>query len=158
MEKLNARFEINSKHLQSLGILVPGSNKSLEIYESENLNSNERLYFSLWGCRDLNSATFDAKSKMLQRGSEITSAYFIVSGTVLSIAGELITRLGPGSVIGLAEGISGLNSPTTVIAVTCVQARVIPISKISHILPKLPKIMQKIIGNIACRSLEKINQ
>jgi CRP-like cAMP-binding protein len=156
MEKLNARFEIDSKHLHSLGVLDPGSNKSLEIYETENLNSNERLYFSLWGCRELNSTSFDARSKIFNKGSEITCAYFIVSGTVLSVSGQLIKRLGPGSVIGLAEGISGLNSPITVIAVTSVQARVIPISKISHILPKLPKIMQKIIGNIASRSLEKI--
>ncbi len=155
MEKINAHFEVDIEHLQSLGVVDPRSSLSLEIYKSGQLNSNERLYFSLWGSKDLNSTTFDSKTKIFQKGDQVSSAYFIVSGTALSVDAGLIERLGPGSVIGLAEGIIGLDYSKTVVAVTPVQARVLPISKIFHIIPKLPTVVQKIILNIATRSVQQ---
>lgn len=153
MEENKTFFKVDIEHLHALGVVHPISNRSLEIFESGKLNSNERLYFSLWRSKNLNSVAFDPKKKLFQKGDKISSAYFIVSGSLLSIEGDLIERLGPGSVIGLAEGIKGVDYPKTVITISAVEARVLPLSKISHIIPKLPTVIQKILFNIINRSL-----
>jgi hypothetical protein len=153
LEEIKTFFKVDIEHLHSLGVVDPSSNKSLEIFESGQLNSNERLYFCLWGSKDLNSVAFESKKKIFQKGDKVSSAYFIVSGSLLSVEGDLIERLGPGSVIGLAEGIKDIDYPKTVITTSAVQARVLPLSKISHIIPKLPTVIQKILFNIVNRSL-----
>jgi CRP-like cAMP-binding protein len=153
MEEINGSFQVDIEHLHRLGVVDPNSSQSLEIYRSGKLNSNERLYFSLWGCKDLNSTMFDSKQKIIQKGDDITSAYFIVSGTALGLDGRLVERLGPGSIIGLAEGIIGISASKTIICVTPIQARILPINKIIHAIPKLPSVIQKIIMNLANRSL-----
>jgi CRP-like cAMP-binding protein len=153
MEEINGSFQVDIERLHSLGVIDPNSIESLEIYRSGKLNSNERLYFSLWGSKDLNSTMFDAKQKIMQKGDDITSAYFIVSGTALSLDGRWMERLGPGSIIGLAEGIIGIRSSKTIIAVSPIQARILPINKIIHVIPKLPSVIQKIIINLANRSI-----
>ena len=153
MDEINGSFQVDIERLHGLGVVDPNSSESLEIYRSGKLNSNERLYFSLWGSKDLNSTMFDAKQKIVQKGDDITSAYFIVSGTALSLDSGLVERLGPGSIIGLAEGIIGICSKKTIIAVTAIQARILPINKILHVIPKLPSVIQKIITNLANRSL-----
>ena len=153
MEEIKTFFKVDIEHLHSLGVVDPISNRSLEIFESGQLNSNERLYFCLWGSKDLNSVAFESKKKIFQKGDNVSSAYFIVSGSLLSVDGDQIERLGPGAVIGLAEGIKGIDYPKTVITTSAVQARVLPLSKVSHIIPKLPTVIQKILFNIVNRSL-----
>ena len=153
LAQINASFQIEIDHLHKLGVLDATSYKSMEIYESGKLSSNERLYFSLWACQDLNSVAFEAKKKILQKGDPITSAYFIVSGTLITVDGDHIEHLGPGAVIGLAEGIKGLPYPKTLISACAVQARVLPLSKIVHLKSKLPTVMQKILNNMVERSL-----
>ena len=49
MSEVSASFEVDVDHLHALGVVDPYSNASLQIYKSGKLNSNERLYFSLWG-------------------------------------------------------------------------------------------------------------
>jgi CRP-like cAMP-binding protein len=153
MKEINTFFKVDTEHLLALGIVDPSSNQSLEIFESGKLTSNERLYFSLWGSKNLNSVAFDAKKKIFQKGDMITTAYFIVSGSLLSVDGDLIERLGPGSVLGLAEGISGIAYPKTVITTSPVEARALSLSKITHLIPRLPTVLQKILSNMVNRSL-----
>ena len=46
MEEIKTFFKVDIEHLHSLGVVDPSSNRSLEIFESGQLNSNERLYFA----------------------------------------------------------------------------------------------------------------
>ena len=108
MTEFSASFEIDVEHLKALGVVDPNSPKSLDIFASGKLNSNERLYFSLWGNKFLSSASFEAKKKIFQQGEDVAVAYFIVSGSLLAVNGQIIERLGPGSVLCLAEGLAGL--------------------------------------------------
>ena len=49
MTEFSASFEIDVEHLNELGVVDANSPKSMDIFASGKLNSNERLYFSLWG-------------------------------------------------------------------------------------------------------------
>ena len=51
MTEFSASFEVDIEHLHTLGVVDPTSPKSLDIFASGKLNSNERLYFSLWGSK-----------------------------------------------------------------------------------------------------------
>jgi CRP-like cAMP-binding protein len=149
----SANFEIDIEHLHTLGVVDPNSPKSLDIFASGQLSSNERLYFSLWGNKLLSTASFDAKKKIFQEGEDIAVAYFIVSGNLLAIKGNHIERLGPGSVLCLAEGLAGLTAPKTVVTVTPVQARIIPLHKVDHMVPNLPNAIRQIIRTTVKRTL-----
>jgi CRP-like cAMP-binding protein len=153
MTESSANFEIDIEHLHALGVVDPNSPKSLEIFSSGQLTSNERLYFSLWGSKLLSTTSFDAKKKIYQEGEDIAVAYFIVSGNLLAITGNQIERLGPGSVLCLAEGLAGLTAPKTVVTVTPVQARIIPLHKVDHMVPNLPHAIRQIIRTTVKRTL-----
>lgn len=154
MTTLSASFEVDISHLHELGVVDPSSARSLEIFTSGQLNSNERLYFSLWGSKLLSTVSFEAKKKLFSQGEEVSVAYFIVSGHLLALQGDRIERLGPGSVICLAEGLAGLPSAKTVITVNSVQARIIPLHKVDSFVPHLPQALRDTIRTNVMRTLD----
>ena len=153
MTEFSASFEIDVEHLNELGVVDANSPKSMDIFASGKLNSNERLYFSLWGNKLLSTASFEAKKKIFQQGEDVAVAYFIVSGSLLAVNGQIIERLGPGSVLCLAEGLAGLPAPKTVVTVTPVQARIIPLHKVDHMVPNLPHAIRQTIRTTVKRTL-----
>ena len=153
MNQLSATFQIDIDHLHALGVVEPNSAKSLSIFTSGQLSSNERLYFSLWGSKLLSTTSFEAQKKIFQTGEEVAVAYFIVSGSLLAIKDQHIERLGPGSVLCLAEGLAGLPAPKTIVTVTPVQARIIPLHKVDHMVPNLPHAIRQIIRTTVKRTL-----
>ena len=153
MSEVSASFAVDVDHLHALGVVDPYSNASLQIYKSGKLNSNERLYFSLWGSKLLSTVSFEAKKKIIAEGVELSVAYFIVSGDLIAIKGERLERYGPGSVIGLAEGLAGLPYPKTIVSITPVQARIIPLTRVDHIIPKLPQALRDILQTTIKRTL-----
>jgi CRP-like cAMP-binding protein len=155
MHKVTGEFQVDIAHLHALGISDPYSPESIAIYKSGKLSSNERLYFSLWSSKFFSAISFPAKSKILIQGQELSDAYFVVKGEMLAIQGAQVERLGPGSVLGLAEGLSGLHYNKTIVALTPVQARVIPLHKVDGILPQLPLFMRQIIQTTVKRTLRK---
>jgi CRP-like cAMP-binding protein len=75
-----------------------------------------------------------------------------VSGTLIGTQGDDIYRFGPGSVLGLAEGVINQPSKYSVITTSAVQARLLPLHRIDSIVAKLPlevrSIMQTVIKRI----------
>lgn len=112
-----ASFAVNIDHLHALGVRDPYSKQSLQLYHSGKLNANERLYFSLWGSSELSTSLIRAKTRFARQGEPVSSAFFVIKGQVLGVQGDQIYRLGPGSVIGLAEGVGGLACSMDAIAV-----------------------------------------
>jgi CRP-like cAMP-binding protein len=149
-----AAFSVNIEHLHALGVIDPHSKQSLELYHSGKLNANERLYFSLWGSSELSTSLIRAKTRFAKQGEPVSSAYFIVKGTVLGIKDEEIYRLGPGSVIGLAEGIGGLPHYMTVVTVDDVQVRVFPVFSISKMVKNMPPGLRGILKSTVMRTLK----
>jgi CRP-like cAMP-binding protein len=153
MYQVTGQFQVDTDKLNGLEIQDPYSTANLAIFKSGQLSSTERLYFSLLSSPLLSSVSFKANSKLLTLGQELSCAYLVVKGELLSIQNDQVQRLGPGSVLGLAEGLSGMPYNKTIVAVSAVQARVIPLHKVDSILPKLPLIMRKIIQTTAKRTL-----
>lgn len=152
-----SQYEVSIEKLASLGVLDPYSVASLQIYASGKLTSDERLYFTLWGCQHLSAANFNAKQSLATRGADVTAAYFIVRGRLLGVEGERIYRLGPGCVIGLAEGIAHLPYSMNVVCVTDVEARLIPIAQVDRVLPRMPIALRGIMRSAVMRTL-KLNK
>ena len=153
MATYTASFEVDIEHLRDLGVVDPNSSRSLEIFTSGQLNSNERLYFSLWGSKLLNTINFDAKKRVFTQGDEVHHAFFIISGNLLAIDGDRIERLGPGSILFLAEGLAGLPAPKTIVAVNWVQARIIPLHKVDQLVPHLPQALRTTLRINVMRTL-----
>ena len=151
---VKASFAVNIDHLHALGVRDPYSNQSLELYHSGKLNANERLYFSLWGSSDLSSSLIRAKTRFTRQGEPVSSAYFVIKGSVLGVKGDDIYRLGPGSVIGLAEGIGGLPYDMDAITVDDVQVRVFPIYVISKLVKNMPLGLKGILKSTVMRTLQ----
>jgi len=152
-KQATASFSVDIEHLHAMGVVDPYSPKSLELYSSGQLSSEERLYFTLWGSSQLSTASFSARQKLVTKGAEVHAAYFIVSGQMLALDGDHIYRIGPGSVIGLAEGLAGLPYSMTVVAVSAVQVRLIAMHKVDVLLPKMPAGLRGILRSAVMRTL-----
>ncbi|MEO0318305.1 MAG: hypothetical protein RL404_1982 [Pseudomonadota bacterium] len=152
--EVTASFGVDTEHLHKLGAVDPYSKQSLELYASGKLVSNERLYFTLWGCSELNMSLIEPNTRLCAAGTPAESAYFIVSGTALGLQGQHIYRLGPGSVIGLAEGIAGVDYVMTVIAVTPVQVRLLPMGSINLLIQNMPSGLKGIVRSLVMRTLK----
>ena len=83
MPELKGQFSVDIEHLHKLGVKDPNAPKSLEIFKSGQLSSDERLYFSLWSSPLLHSIAIAARKKLLSKGEHLHSAYFIVRGALL---------------------------------------------------------------------------
>ena len=153
MPQLKGQFAVDIEHLHKLGVNDPSAPRSLEIFKSGQLSSDERLYFSLWSSPLLHATTIEAKKRLLTKGEHLHSAYFIVRGALLGVNGESVYRFGPGSVIGLAEGIMQMPIGFNLVTVTSVQASLIPLQKVDNILPKLAPTLQTIFKTIIKRTL-----
>lgn len=149
-----ASFAINVDHLHALGVIDPYSEESIRLYHSGKLDSNERLYFSLWGSSELNSSLIHAKTKFARQGDHVSTAYFIVKGSALGIRNKEVFRLGPGSVIGLAEGIGGLTHSYDAVAVDTLQVRVFPVNTISNLLKNMDPGLKGILTSTIMRTLQ----
>lgn len=149
-----ASFGIDVERLHQLGVVDPYSRESLELYASGKLTSIERLYFTLWGCSELNLSVIEAKSRLCAAGTPATLAYFIISGNALGIQGDQIYRLGPGSVIGLAEGIAGIDYAMTIIAVSAVQVRIMPLGSVNMVIENFNTGLKAIVRSLVMRTLK----
>ncbi len=152
--EITANFGVDIERLHRLGAVDPYSKESLALYASGKLDSNERLYFTLWGCSEMNLSLFEPNARICAGGEPAGSAYFIVSGTALGIQGNHIYRLGPGSVIGLAEGIAEINYVMTVIAVSAVQVRVMPMDSINIQVQTMSQGLKGIVRSLVMRTLK----
>jgi CRP-like cAMP-binding protein len=150
---LRASFAVDTERLKSFGIVDARVNQTLDIFKSGQLTADERLYLGLWGSPLLSSIAFEPKRKIIAAGEAIDQAYLIVSGTLLGTQGDDIYRFGPGSVLGLAEGVINQSSKYSVITASAVQARVIPLHRIDSIVAKLPLEVRAILLTTIQRTL-----
>lgn len=152
--EITASFGVDIDRLHRLGAVDPYSKESLTLYASGQLTSNERLYFTLWGCSEMNLSLFEPNARICAAGKPAESAYFIVSGTAIGIQGHHIYRLGPGSVIGLAEGIAEIDYVMTVVAVSAVQVRVMPMGSINLQILNMSQGLKGIVRSLVMRTLK----
>ena len=153
MSQVSSSFAIDLEKLKSLGINDPRSAAALEMILDKSLTSDQRLFLSLWGSHLLKTVLFEPKQKIITAGSLVEEGYLIISGSLVGIEDDHIYRLGPGAVLGLAEGVINRPSKMTVITATSVQARLIPFHKIDSVISLLPKEVRGILFTIVKRTL-----
>jgi CRP-like cAMP-binding protein len=153
MTTVSSSFSIDTERLINLGIKDPRAPTSLDIVKSGVLTSDERLFCSIWASPLLSTLSFEPKRRLLTAGQLVDEAYMVVSGSLIATRGEEAFRLGPGSVLGLAEGITNMPSSMTVVTVTSVQVRMIPLQKIDVIFLQLPPELKAILRTIVKRIL-----
>jgi len=153
LSQVSSSFAIDLEKLKSLGINDPRSAAALEMILDKSLTSDQRLFLSLWGSHLLKTVLFEPKQKIITAGSLVEEGYLIISGSLVGIEDDHIYRLGPGAVLGLAEGVINRPSKMTVITATSVQARLIPFHKIDSVISLLPKEVRGILFTIVKRTL-----
>lgn len=153
MSEVNSSFAINLEKLKHFGITNARSVAARDLIHSKSLSSDQRLFLSLLGSTLLKTALFQPKKKIISAGALVDEGYLIVSGSLVGVEGEIIYRFGPGSVLGLAEGMINQPSKISFITTTAVQARVIPFHKVDAIISLLPKEMKDLLQTIIKRTL-----
>lgn len=155
MEKVSAGFSVDVGRLAAAGLTELRESLTAELIAREKLTAEERLYLDLADSSQFNSALFPAKQRVATQGQMPPNAFLVVAGQLLGVAGDKVYRLGPGSVLGLAESLAGRPMPYTVITVSEVKAKIIPVHKIATIIGTLPGPMQKILQTLYRRALHE---
>jgi CRP-like cAMP-binding protein len=123
----------------------------MESLRSGSLKSDMRLFLSISRSPLLDTKLFEPKTKIMSSGSQVDFAYLITQGNLVAVKGDSIYRLGPGSVIGLAEGLINQPFSMNVITTTAVLACVIPLHKIDATISRLPPEVKAILKTIINR-------
>ena len=153
MPELKGQFSVDIEHLHKLGAKDLHAANNIQICKSNQLSSDEMLYLSLCRSHLLQSTIHEPRKKLISKGEQVNSAYFIVEGILLGVNGESVYRFGPGSVIGLAEGIMRMPIGFDLVTVTSVQTNLISLQRADIILTNLAPTMQTIFKTIINRTL-----
>jgi CRP-like cAMP-binding protein len=110
-------FSIDTSRFSSISFSESGRSHSAEYYANLNLSSDERLLFQLMANPNLTTAVFDSGSVLMHKDELVATAHVVVSGTVEIIHPEGTYTVGPGAVIGLSEGLLGIQASCAVKAI-----------------------------------------
>ena len=125
------QFSLDRSVFEELS-LVSGSTDRHEFFNDERLSGQQRLFFQVWASQVLQSGVLGAGHTLTQSGEIPLYGYVMTSGEARRLpvsenSQELL--LGPGSVLGLAEGLAGIPSLYTVEAISTVHCKVISIDE-----------------------------
>jgi len=150
---LSASFALDLEKLKDLGLSDPRSAVAMDLIRAGSISSDQRLFLTLSNSTLLQTVIFPPKKKIISAGSLVEDGYLITGGTLIAVEGDFIYRLGPGAVLGLAEGVINRPSRMTVVTTTNVQARLIPLHKMDATISKLPTEVKAILQTIVKRTL-----
>lgn len=154
MSKTNSLdFAIETGRMNQLGILDPRSPAALATFNQNQFSSQERLFFSLWASRLLNDGVFKIGEMLTYKGEIVVNAHIIISGELDADNGSQQFTLGPGSVLGLAEGLAHLPYSMSVRAKTVVTTRILRLEKIDREIPKMNAGLRGICRGAVIRTL-----
>jgi CRP-like cAMP-binding protein len=143
--------------------LVSGSTERYDFFEDKRLSGQQRLFFQVWASQVLQVGVFGSGHALTKAGEVPVYGYVITSGEARRVpldenVEEVI--LGPGSVLGLAEGLAGIPALHTVEAISSVNCKVIPIdvaaADIERLNPGMKGICRFTLGRILNGRMEKI--
>jgi CRP-like cAMP-binding protein len=129
------------------------SSVGIDAIQAGELSGDERLFMALLDSNLLNSNIIAAQQKIIRAGEEFDEAFIITNGEVLLSRGEKSFRVGPGAVIGLAEGMVGLPSRYSIASLTALQVKVIQFHKVDTLVHQLPAELKSILVTIIKRNL-----
>lgn len=98
--------------------------------QHKGLNSEERKFLSLMYTSDLRSSIFAQDELIFEAKKPAIQALLILEGEALWEVSEQPCKLGPGSVVGLAEGLAGLPHLYNLRAISQVRAKTLLLSEL----------------------------
>lgn len=122
-------FGIDPSRFRDLGLMDPQNTHTLKGFDRAELTTEERLFFRILSSSLLRTGVFEQGRKLCSADEPIVLAHVIVTGQVVASNAKVQLVLGPGSVIGLAEGLAQAPSRWDVVAQTTVNTRIIPIDR-----------------------------
>jgi CRP-like cAMP-binding protein len=122
-------FGINVQKLSQMGLLDSHGLPLTDTEQDTKLSSEEHLFSRLRSSSFLRSAIFSKGHTLFNQGDLVEEAHIIFQGQVRVTSGETSFYMGPGAVIGLAEGIAQAPMPWTLRAETLLNTRIIPIQR-----------------------------
>lgn len=150
----SADFGVDLTRIAALGLIGASTPEAAQAYDRLNFTSAERLYHQLAGDLNLGVATFGAGESLAVAGEDVINAYIVCTGTLSAVSTDRRFRIGPGSVIGLAEGLALHKHRMTVTALTEVSASTIPIYRALRALYRMHKGLKGITRNTVMRILQ----
>lgn len=129
------------------------SSKGMDAIQAGELTSDERLYLALLDTHLLNATMLPAGKIIISSGQEFEEAYFVTSGEVRATSRDKTFFLGPGAILGIAEGMVGLPSRYTFTAHTALQVKLIAFHKVDSIVHQLPTELKSILVSLIKRNL-----
>ncbi len=102
---------------------------AVDLEHASQLTFSERILLKLNSSDILEEKYFSAGEKIAQRGTCPEFGYVIISGEVVAKSRFGNFEFGPGSVFGVAEGLSDTDYDWDIVAKTLVTTRAIPIKR-----------------------------
>jgi hypothetical protein len=152
-------FGINMQKLLRLGVLDPSRTEVNPTQDTDRLSSEEHLFCRLWSSDMLRSQIFNKGALLMDRGQIVTDALVIFQGQAVATCLDTEFHLGPGAVVGLAEGLSGTPSRWRVTSDAVVHTRSIPIAlaheELQKTHPGLRSLCQVTVSRILMQGLHR---
>lgn len=130
-------FSIDRGRFKGLSLTAKKSER-LAYFNAHDLTAQERLLYQVWASPSLKTRVFTGGQLVLSAGEVPHDAFVLISGEVGLHTGDHQYKLGPGSVIGLAQGLAHQSLSHDIRANTVTNCKVIPI-------------------DAACREIARIN-
>ena len=153
MNAKSLKFKVDAERLGKLGSNFLLSKEGQNALASGSLKSEDRLFITLASSTLLNTTLLLPGKKIIECGEHFDDAYLLLSGEVEIVQGDKSYKLCPGSVIGLSEGMVGLASKFSAMALTSVQVKIIPFHRVDAVIKVLPDELRAILVTIIKRNL-----
>lgn len=120
-------FGIDTQKLSDLGVLHLKGLEEADSLDANRLSSEEHLFCRLWASNMLRGELFTKGDRLMRKGEAVEFAHILFKGQAMVSTGTQEFLIGPGTVIGLAEGLAGEPAAWDVRAASLLMTRIIPI-------------------------------
>jgi CRP-like cAMP-binding protein len=129
MNMTTTKFSISRDLYEELSLTESKLKSTLDYFEKKNMTSQERLFFKLWSEDQLKLGVFEKDQVIIKKGEIPGLAFAVTLGEIHTSDSKNDYVLGPGSVIGLAEGLSETPSNYEYRAKEFVNCKIIPLTR-----------------------------
>ncbi len=149
-----AHFSVAQSKVKPVGTGNPLSPETAGVNDAVGLTTEDRLFSSLKQNTHLDRCVFNPGDQIALRGDRVHLAHIVISGDMTASDAKNNFTLGPGSVMGLAEGMANLPHSFTVTAKETVHTLSIPIEDAQQELARLNTGLRGICRTAIVRTLD----
>ncbi len=129
MNMATTKFSISRDLYEELSLTESKLKSTLDYFEKKSMTSQERLFFKIWASDELKLGVFEKGQVVIKKGETPGLAYAVTLGEIETSDSDNHYNLGPGSVIGLAEGLAEVPSKYEYRVKEFVNCKIIPLPR-----------------------------